>query len=471
MSSTQRQTSRKWLVMIAVSIGLFMSAVDGSIVNIALPTLQRVFQTSFASVQWVVLGYSLTVVTLMLSVGRLGDIFGRKPFYVSGFAIFALGSLLCATASSITILIASRVLQGFGAVMLFALGAAIVTEAFPREERGKALGIVGLMISLGQISGPTMGGLLINRFGWESIFLINVPIGILGTFLAWRFVPLNKPAVGQRFDLAGAALLFCTLLALLLGLTLGQSDGLASAPVLSLYAVAAISLTAFISVEMKKKQPMIDLRLFINRQLSVSLVGTLLTFLAIAGVVILLPFYLQNVLNLDAGQTGAYMVILPLAMAVSSPLSGWLSDRVGSPPIAVAGLSLMLLGYLLTSQLHESSTLLQYAFFVTPIGLGMGIFQSPNNSVIMGAAARERLGIMSGLLAVIRNLGQTIGVAALGTLWVILSLTHQGVTPGPELAAPIRVQVLALHDVMLVVAAVIAATLALTLWAWFVKKK
>jgi len=302
MRDGQSRTASKWLVMLAVSIGLFMSAVDSSIANIALPTLQRVFRTPFAAVQWVVLAYALTVVTLMLSVGRLGDIYGRKPFYVSGFAGFTIGSFLCASSQSVAMLIASRVLQGFGAVMLLALGSAIVIEAFPREERGKALGISGLMISLGLVSGPTLGGLLINHIGWQSIFLINVPIGILGTLLAWRFVPVDKPASGQQFDLAGAFCMLCALLALLLGLTLGQSAGFASLKVLILFAAAVAGLVAFIFIELNKAQPMIDLRLFANRQLSVGLIGTLLTYLAIAGVLVLLPFYLQNVLGMNPGQ-------------------------------------------------------------------------------------------------------------------------------------------------------------------------
>jgi EmrB/QacA subfamily drug resistance transporter len=471
MRDGQSRTASKWLVMLAVSIGLFMSAVDSSIANIALPTLQRVFRTPFAAVQWVVLAYALTVVTLMLSVGRLGDIYGRKPFYVSGFAGFTIGSFLCASSQSVAMLIASRVLQGCGAVMLLALGSAIVIEAFPREERGKALGISGLMISLGLVSGPTLGGLLINHIGWQSIFLINVPIGILGTLLAWRFVPVDKPASGQQFDLAGAFCMLCALLALLLGLTLGQSAGFASLKVLILFAAAVAGLVAFIFIELNKAQPMIDLRLFANRQLSVGLIGTLLTYLAIAGVLVLLPFYLQNVLGMNPGQAGIYLAILPLAMAVSSPLSGWLSDRVGTPPIAVAGLALMLLGFLLVRQLGESSTLLHYALIVTPIGLGMGVFQSPNNSEVMGSAVRERLGIMSGLLAVIRNLGQTVGVALLGTLWIIRSAARQGSAYTPTSETPIHIQVLALHDVVLVVAAVIAATLAITVWAWLVQDK
>lgn len=390
MSHEPGRTTNKWPVMAAVSIGLFMSAVDGSIVNIAPPTLQREFQTPFASVQWVVLAYSLTVVSLMLSIGRLGDIHGRKPFYVSGFAVFIFGSLLCASSHSVGLLIASRLLQGCGAVMLLALGSAIVIEAFPRKERGKALGFSGLMISLGQVSGPTLGGLLINRLGWESIFLINIPIGIVGALLAWKFVPQDKPSRDQRFDLAGAICMACTLLALLLGLTLGQRSGFANIEVLALFGLALVSLVAFGFVESRQKQPMIDLRLFANRQLSVGLVGTLFTYIAIAGVVVLLPFYLQNVQGLNPGQAGIYLAILPLAMAASSPLSGWLSDRVGTPPIAVAGLVFMLLGYILTRQLDESTTLMQYALIVAPIGLGMGIFQSPNNNAVMDSAVRER---------------------------------------------------------------------------------
>ena len=203
--------SRKWLVMAAVGSGLFLSTIDGSIVNLALPTLSRTFGSPFAVVQWVVLAYLLTISTLLLSVGRLGDMIGKKPLYAAGFIIFTIGSMLCGIAPSVYWLIAFRVIQGAGAVMLTALGLAILTEAFPTSERGKALGIGGAVISVGIVVGPVLGGLIIGAFSWRWIFYVNVPVGVMGTLLTLRYVPGTKPAGGQRFDYWGAITLFVSL--------------------------------------------------------------------------------------------------------------------------------------------------------------------------------------------------------------------------------------------------------------------
>ncbi|NLF11004.1 MAG: MFS transporter, partial [Anaerolineaceae bacterium] len=214
--------SRKWYVMAAVGMGIILATIDGSIVNVALPTLVRAFDTGFAAVQWVVLAYLLTVTTLMLSVGRLGDMIGKKPLYVAGFVIFTLGSVLCGLSPTIGWLIGFRILQAIGAALLMALGMAIVTEAFPPSERGKALGISGSMVSIGIVLGPVLGGLIIGALSWHWIFYVNLPVGIVGTWMVLHFVPARRPVGGQRFDWVGAMLLFGSLMALLLAMTMGQ---------------------------------------------------------------------------------------------------------------------------------------------------------------------------------------------------------------------------------------------------------
>jgi EmrB/QacA subfamily drug resistance transporter len=464
--TNQLDTSKKWYVMAAVASGLFLATVDGSIVNIALPVMERELHTEFAIIQWVVLGYMLTIVALMLSIGRLSDMIGKKPIYVAGFIIFTIGSGLCGISTSIEMLIAFRIFQAVGAVMILALGAAIITEAFPPSERGKALGISGLMVSLGAISGPTLGGLILGSLSWHWIFFVNLPIGLIGFFISLKYVPSYRPPGGQRFDYQGAVTLFISLLSLLIGLTLGQQKGFIAPPVLGLFAVFMIGLITFIAIEKRSKEPMIDLGLFDNKLFSVNLITGFMTFVASAGTIILMPFFLENVLALDARTTGLLLGILPLTMGIIAPLAGSLSDRFGTRRLTLMGLVVLLIGYIAVSSLNENMSPLGYAFRFIPIGLGMGIFQSPNNSAIMGNAPRNRMGVASGLLSLTRTIGQTIGIALLGAMWAgwISALSGSGPS-GDATAAPVGVQVTALHNTILVMVFWIFLAVMLAVWA------
>jgi EmrB/QacA subfamily drug resistance transporter len=457
---------RKWYVMAAVAMGTFLATIDGSIVNVALPTLTRAFDTEFSTVQWVVLAYLLTVTTLMLSVGRLADMRGKKPIYMAGFAIFTIGSVLCGLAPTVYALIAFRVLQGVGAAMTMALGMAIVTESFPPSERGKALGIMGAVVSIGIVLGPTLGGFIIDAFSWRWIFFVNLPIGILGILMVWRFVPAIRPPGGQRFDFLGATTLFVALLALLLALTRGQETGFTAPQVLVLFIVSAIFMALFVVIELRIDQPMIDLRLFKNSLFSISLATGYLIFVCIAGTIILMPFYLQNVLGYDIRQVGLLLAVVPIGLGVTAPISGSLSDRFGTRPITVIGLAVMLVGFYAVSTLGEDTTALGYVLRFLPIGIGVGMFQSPNNSAIMGSAPRERLGIASGMLAVTRTLGQTTGIAILGALWASRVFAYAGeVIEGGATEASPSAQVAAIQDTFLVTTLLIAVALVLASWS------
>jgi EmrB/QacA subfamily drug resistance transporter len=457
--------SRKWYVMAAVAMGVFLSTIDGSIVNVALPTLVRTFGAEFAVVEWVVLAYLLTVTTLMLSMGRLGDMVGKKPVYVTGFVIFTLGSVLCGLSPAVYWLIGFRVLQGIGASMMMALGMAIVTEAFPPSERGKALGISGSMVSIGIVVGPVLGGLLIGALSWHWIFFVNLPIGIVGTWMVIRFVPALKPAGGQRFDFLGAVTLFASLMALLVALTLGQQVGFAGPGILALFGVCLALLAIFIAIEWKSPQPMIDLKLFRNRLFDINLATGFATFVSMNGTIILMPFYLENVLGYDPRSVGFLLAIVPIAVGITAPLSGALSDRVGTRPITVIGLLMILTGFLAVSTLSLQTTALGYMLRFLPIGIGLGIFQSPNNSAVMGAVPRARLGVASGLLSITRTLGQTTGIALLSALWASRVAYRAGSPlPNGATAAPPAAQVAALGDTFRVI--VILLSLAVVLAAW-----
>lgn len=467
MNLTDVDYSRKWYVLAAVGMGIFLATIDGSIVNIALPTLAQAFRTDFPTVSWVVLAYLLTVATLLLSVGRLADMKGKKRIYTVGFVVFTVGSVLCGLSPTIAWLIGARVLQAGGAAMILALGMAIITEAFPREERGRALGISGAMVSVGIVVGPTLGGLLLSVLPWRWIFFVNLPVGILGTLMVVRFVPAFRPAGRQRFDFGGAGAILISLLALLLAMTWSQRWGFSDVKVVSLLGLSAAALALFLWLERRTDQPMVDLRLFRNPFFSASLVTALMTFIAMAGTTILMPFYLQDVLGFGTRQSGLLLAVVPMALGVMAPLAGSLSDRLGTRPITVVGLAVLLVGYAAVSTLSVKTTALGYALRFIPVGLGMGIFQSPNNSAIMGAAPRERLGIASGMLALTRALGQTTGIALLSAAWASRTFAYAGRAYGGDAtAAPATAQVAALEDVFVGLVVIMAMALAIAIWAW-----
>jgi EmrB/QacA subfamily drug resistance transporter len=400
-------------------------------------------------------------------VGRLADMIGKKPIYMTGFIVFTVGSGLCGLSPSIYWLIGFRVLQGLGAAMVMALGMAIVTESFPRSERGKALGISGAIVSVGIVLGPTLGGMIIDALSWHWIFFVNLPIGALGIILVARFVPALKPRGGQRFDLVGATTLFVSLLALLLALTLGQREGFGDARVLVLFAVWAAFLVLFIRVELRTTQPMIDLRLFRNPLFSVSLVTAVLIFIAMAGAIVLMPFFLEGVLGYAPRNVGLLMAVVPIGLGVTAPISGALSDRYGSRPMTVMGLASLTVGYLAVRTLSTDTTALGYVLRFAPVGIGIGMFQSPNNSAIMGTAPPDRLGVASGLLAISRTLGQTTGIATLGALWAARVGAYGGAGYRADAtAAPPQVQVAALQDTFLVVVLLILTALGMAVWAF-----
>ncbi len=470
-TQTETDYSRKWLVMAAVGMGIFLGTIDGSIINVALPTLARNFETQFSVVQWVTLAYLLTMATLMLSMGRLGDMVGKKKVYASGFVIFTIGSLLCGIAPSIYLLIAFRVLQGVGAAMM-TLGMAIITENFPPSERGKALGISGSLVSIGIITGPVVGGLILNAVSWRWIFFVNLPIGILGTWMVIRLVPENTQTRKERFDFLGAAALFVAMSSLLLALTIGQNIGFIDPLPLALFLVGVLAIFAFIWIEKTSSHPMLDLNIFRNRLFDINLVTGMITFISISGTIILMPFYMEGVLGLPINQVGLIMASIPISMGIIAPLSGALSDRVGSRLITVIGLIILIAAALGMTTISTETGVWMLVLLYLPVGVGMGIFQSPNNSVILGSVPREQLGVASGLLATNRTIGQTTGIAVLGALWAASVTRYLGFTPeGGAASAPPEIQVAGLQTVFYFTAALLFLGTILAAWGLIQERK
>lgn len=458
--------------LLAVGMGVFMGTLDMSIVNVSLPTLVRELDTSFSTIQWVILGYVLVVTSMMLVAARLGDIWVKKRFYAIGLALFTIGSLLCGFSPTVGWLIAFRVLQGVGAVINQALGMAIIVEVFPAFERGRALGLMGSIVSVGLATGPAIGGIIVGMLGWRWIFWVNVPVCVFAILVVVRFVPaIISHEREQRFDLWGAFVLLMALGAYALGMTMGQDMGFGTHLVQALLVAAGAGLFLFLLLEKRIEQPMVDLALFRNILFSTNLVMGLLTFVVLGGGVFILPFFLQLVLGYRPQYIGFLLMVVPATMGLVAPLSGTLSDRHGPRGISLIGLLVMAFGCFLISTFHENMSAWGYIVRVIPLGLGIGIFQSPNNSAVMGAAPRKRLAVASGLLALSRNLGQTTGIPLVGSLFTAMSLAAVGAQAMDIEALPSSALVAGLSGTYRVTGSLVLVAAGLAFFALWKEKK
>lgn len=409
--------------MFAIGLSILMGTLIMSSVNVSLPTMVEQLDTDFATIQWVVLGYIVVITSLMLGAARLGDMFGKKKLFNWGLILFTIGSLLSGLAPGVGWLIAFRAVQGCGSAMTQALGTAIIVEVFPPEERGRAMGIIGSIVSVGIASGPAIGGIILGYVSWRWIFLLNVPLSIITLFVALHFLPSQSPDQSrQRFDTAGALILLATLACFAFGMTSGQNRGFGSGYVQILLFIAGIGMMMFLIVERYSAQPMVDLNLFRNPVFSHNLLMGLISFVVMGGMFIL-PFFLQLVKKYPTQQIGLMMMASPVAMGLIAPTAGTLSDRFGTRSISIIGLFIIAGGCLSVSTLNSDVTVLGYILRVAPLGLGMGVFQSPNNSAIMGEVPPERLGIASGLMALSRNLGTTTGIPLAGAIFSTIVLS------------------------------------------------
>lgn len=415
--------NHKWWALVTVAIGTFMSTLDSSIVNISLPVILGYFHSGLATIQWVVLAYLLTITSLLLTFGRLADIWGRKKVYTIGFGIFTLGSLICGLAAAPSYLIGARVIQAVGAAMLQANGLAITNAVFPGKERGRALGINGTVVATGTTLGPTIGGLLVGAFGWQSIFFVNLPIGIIGIVLALLVleegrISVRREGAAARFDPLGAILIAIALITLLLALNRGDAVGWFSPQILGLFAVAIVCFVGFVIVERRVVAPLLDLTLFRIRSFATGSLAALCSFLAISANAFLMPFFLQLVLGFSPAEAGLLLTPTSLTLAVVSPLSGWLSDRLGARVLSSLGLALSALALFLLSRLTAGAHYSDVLFRLILLGIGGGIFNSPNTSAVFSSVPRDRYGVVGGFLSMVRNSGQVIGVALAGALVV-----------------------------------------------------
>ena len=462
------RAGHKWWILVAVGLCLFLGSIDGSIVNVALPTLMDEFHTDFPTIQWVTLAYLIGLTVLVVGMGRLADMVGKKRVFSTGIALFLAGSALCGVAPNAYWLIGFRFLQSIGAAMMLALGVAILTETWPPQERGKAIGFSAGFISLGIVIGPAIGGIMLQYLSWHWIFYVNIPIGAVALALVFWAVPTLPPAHrGERFDWAGAVLLGAALLCFTLVMTAGQNLGFGSPWAVGLAVASGTAFALFLWTERRVLTPLIDLGLFRSIQFSLNLLTGFLVFVAISGIVLLLPFYLELVSGLSLQSVGLIMAVVPLSMAFVQPASGALSDRWGTRRVSLFGLVWIMAGYLLMSTIQVDTVPLGFVLRMLPVAIGMAIFNSPNNSAIMGAAPRERLGVASGILSMVRTMGQVTGIAVLGAFFTARLTAYSGDAVNLRAATPTAI-VSALHDQFLLVAALVAvgAIASVIAWRW-----
>ena len=390
-----------------------MSTLDGSIANVGLPTISDTLHVPLHIVQWVVSAYLLTICAMLPLVGNLADRMGRGRLYNIGFLVFALGSALCGLSGSIDILISSRILQAIGASLLMANSQALVVMTFPKHQRGRAFGITGTMVSLGSLTGPAVGGLLIGYFGWSAIFWVNVPIGLIGFVLGLFLLPKARPDSSDlsTFDYLGSILFVAGIVLLLYTVSNGDVWGwLATRSWLGL-TVAILLLIAFGLREHLAVNPIIDFGLYKNRLFAAGSFAAMLSFVSLFCTNTMIPFYLEDVLHASPQLTGTAMMANPVAMAVIAPLSGWLSDKIGPYLLTTTGLALNGLGFILLTLLSGHAPVWLVALHLAIFGVGQGMFQSPNNSSLMSTAPRDKVGLVGGLNALVRNIGMVFGIA------------------------------------------------------------
>ena len=403
----------KWKALSVTSVGALMAAVDSTVVLLALLPIAEELHSDFVAMVWVVIAYILVNTSFVLSLGRIGDMYGRKKMYNLGFAVFTIGSVLCGLSANALMLIGFRAVQGLGAALLTANAFAILSEAFPARERGRAFGMNAIVWGVGAITGIILGGVVITFTSWRLIFLINAPVGVFGTYWAYRALhPSQRHAANETFDLTAAILFTLGLLFLLLGVTWGLLYSWSDPLVLPFFAAAPVALAAFVAWEAKfSRDPIVDFALFRNRVFSLSIATAAIQSLALFAVDFLLVFYLEGIVGLDI-LTASYLIV-PMAAVVSivGPFGGMLSDRFGARIVATLGLTVQALVLVYFSLLTTSTPLLDIGIAEAVYGLGGGLFWPANTSTIMSSAPPRQYGVASGVMNTFRNTGMVMSFA------------------------------------------------------------
>jgi EmrB/QacA subfamily drug resistance transporter len=422
----QEENRAKWLTLGAMCFALFMMMLDNTVVNIALPTIQQKFNATTASLEWIVNGYTLSLAVLMVTMGKLGDIFGRKRVFLIGLTVFTAASFACGIAPNLGMLVFFRVLQGIGGSIMMPGTLSIITATFEGKERAQAIGIWAGISGLALAAGPLIGGALVEYASWHWIFFVNVPIGIAALVVASRVVrESSDPTASRSVDYPGVVTLTASIFALTLALIEGQGWGWTSGRIIGLFATAVLLLIAFAIVENRQSRPMVEFGIFRSTAFLASNVITFILTFGLFGVFFFLTLYMQNILGYSAIEAGLRTLPITGLIIISAPISGRLVGRIGARPVVFTGLTLvgiaLLLNALRLTPTSPYSTLLP-SFLL--IGIGMGAAMTPLSTVAMGAVDRSKAGVASGILGMTRQLGGVFGVALLGAIFASRAHTH-----------------------------------------------
>lgn len=424
-STHRKMTPKDLAIVLVISLGSFMAGLDATIVNIALPAIGKAFDVSTVTVSWVLNAYLIVLVSLLLASSRLGDMKGYRNIFLAGFVVFTIGSALCGLAPGIGILVGARMLQAVGGAIIAALGAVMVTTYLDASLRGQALGIVAMFTMLGAALGPVIGGFLTSAFSWRFIFYVNLPVGILAILLGMHILPKKDPAApGSTLDTPGVVLVFAALATLIYGLTTLQG-GMPAVAAASLVA-SAVFWILFVWRERRAREPLVNTHLFANRAFTLQNANILLIQLAMAGVMVLMPFFLEGIKHLPTDNAGTVLLALPIGMILTSPIAGRISDAIGTKKPIMIGFAISALALLLLSTIGTKTSIGHIGVYLFLLGAGTGIAYAPLNSAVMGESPAKDRGATSGLIKMMTNLGNSLGVA--------LSMLVAGAVIGPKLA-------------------------------------
>jgi EmrB/QacA subfamily drug resistance transporter len=402
---------KHWNALFALGLFTFMSTLDGSIVNIALPTMAREMHISTSQVTWAVTIYLVVISSLILLFGRLGDLLGKTFIFRIGMTVFTIGSLLCGIHVNLPFLLGARVVQAIGASMTMSNSFGITAMVFPANIRARAMSIIAMFVSLGSIAGPAIGGFILEVVSWPFIFWINVPLGIIAYLVGNKYLPHDHNANGsvKDVDFVGAFLLFATVVTFFIGMTVGQDKGMGNPIAIGLLALMVVLIFAFIKVERVRQSPLLQLKIFDSKLFSMSVVTSMLMFTAGSFNGILMPFYLQNYRACAVGFAGFVMMAYPIAMFIFSPIAGTLADKYDKEKITFIGISLVILAQIGYLTIGPNTPLTLVIILLLLHGMGIGFFQSPNNALVMSNVDKQYLGIAGSVNALGRNLGFVIG--------------------------------------------------------------
>jgi EmrB/QacA subfamily drug resistance transporter len=406
----------RWWILVSVAMFAFMSTLDSSIVNIALPTIAKEMNVPMNQTEWVVSIYLIVVCACLLLFGKIGDSKGKIKVFRIGTVIFVVGSLLCGFNHSLAFLLFARIVQALGASMTMATNSGIATEVFPLNERGRALGAIGAFVSLGSIAGPGIGGLILAHFSWSYIFWINIPVGLITIAIGEKFLPKDIEKSGQKIDWLGFDSFAAAIMTFFGAIFLGQEMGFGVPIVMVLFVIAVIALVLFLKVEKSKATPLISFAIFKNKIFTMSLITAVLIFSSNFFVNVVIPFYLQEGRKLSASYAGLLMMVFPLLMVVGSPISGYLTDKIGPEILTIGGLLLLSVTSLMYMFLDMETPIWYYVVATGLMGMGNALFQSPNNTMVMSSVDRKDLGVAGSLNSFARNLGMVIGIALATTI-------------------------------------------------------